>query len=230
MERIIGYRFQDIGLLRQGLTHRSVLSETGDDYYDSNEIMEFLGDAVLELIVVEFLVKKFPKYHEGELSRLKSILVSGKELKDVAQRIDIGRFILLSQNEESNGGRKRGSILKDSVEALIAAIYLDDGIGAAHKFVSRWILVRVDELVRLKEDPNYKSQLLEFMQSRGRDAPVYRIVGESGPDHAKRFDVEVMVDGGVIGTGRGKNKKAAQQMAAAKAMLQLAVQSTADNN
>ena len=221
LESVIGYRFRDIGLLRQALTHRSILSETGEDYCDANEIMEFLGDAVLELIVVEFLVRKFPKYREGELSRLKSILVSGKELREVALKIDIGRFILLSQNEERNGGRSRGSILKDAMEALIAAIYFDSGIGSARKFVNRWILTRVDELVRLREDPNYKSQQLEFAQAHGVPAPIYNVTAEQGPDHNKRFDVEVVVDGAVIGVGWGRSKKSAQQEAAANAMPRL---------
>ncbi len=221
LEGIIGYQFHDVDLLERALTHRSLLNETGEEYNRANEVLEFLGDAVLELIVVEYLVRKFPYYHEGELSKLKSILVSGKGLALVARRMKLGGYILISQNEERNGGRFRGSLLEDCVEALVAAIYLDSDITEAGRFVKRWILSRVDGIVSRNEDPNYKSQLLEYVQARGYDAPIYNVIAENGPDHAKQFDIEVVVDDEVLGTGQGRNKKAAEQIASCNALALL---------
>ncbi len=217
----IGYNFSDPDLLQHALTHRSALQEEGADYSESNEILEFLGDAVLGLIVVEHLFRSFPNRREGELSKLKSMLVSGRALQEVATELKLGEFILMSQNEARSGGRKRGSILEDTLEAVIAAIYLDGGFAVARKFISEWILSDVDELINGDYDINFKSQLLEYAQGHGM-SPEYRVIAEKGPDHAKRFEVEVSLDGETFGTGYGRSKKAAQQQAARIAVEHLA--------
>ncbi|MDP8228402.1 MAG: ribonuclease III [Candidatus Electryoneaceae bacterium] len=220
-ELLLGHQFQNRTLLHQALTHRSVLTETNGDYFHSYERLEFLGDAVLELIVVEYLFQRFPRKHEGYLSKLKSMLVSGEGLERVASKLQLGKHILMSENTVRNGGRNRRSILEDTLEALIGALYLDGGLDTARHFIRKRILCRVDGLISLRTDNNYKSQLLEFLQARGSPPPSYVIVSEEGPDHAKRFKVGVSVGGVILGQGSGSSKKSAQQKAAYVAMEEL---------
>ncbi len=214
----MSYRFSDPSLLQHALTHRSVLSETNSDYTQSNELLEFLGDAVLAFIVVEYLYLSFPDRHEGELSKIKSMLVSGEALHRIAMDLELGEHILMSDNEARNGGRKRLSILEDTLEAVIAAIYLDGGMEAARNFINRHILSHVEKLIDSDYDRNFKSKLLEYAQGLGMKAPVYRVVNEDGPDHQKRFEVEVEIEGKSLGVGSGHTKKSAQQKAARAAM------------
>lgn len=211
---MLGHRFHNQDLLKRALTHRSILPETGGQYNRSNEQLEFLGDAVLDLIVVEYLCKRFPNKREGELSKLKAMVVSGQCLQDIAHKLNLGNFILMSDNEARNGGRERGSILEDTFEALIAALYLDGGYRTARRFIKRYILPSIDHLAKDHADYNYKSQLLEYVQSHGLSAPYYRVIAEDGPDHAKHFHIQVTVNGKLIGRGCGLSKKAAQQEAA----------------
>ncbi len=218
---MLGHRFHDRRLLLRALTHRSILPETGDDYAESNEQLEFLGDAVLDMIVAEHLCRRFPRKQEGELSKLKAMIVSGKALQTVGRKLRIGDHIRMSENEARNGGRQRGSIIEDPLEALVAALYLDGGMNTAKRFIENHILTRLERLLREPVDHNYKSRLLEYSQARGLSMPVYRVVGESGPDHAKVFRVEVSINGQVLGSGMGKSKKAAQQHAAQVAMQTL---------
>lgn len=212
------HRFHNVKTLRCALTHRSCLPETGALPSEANERLELLGDAVLDLIVVDYLWRRFPKLQEGDLSKLKAMLVSGTALQQVAQELRIGDFILMSESEARNGGRRRSSILEDTLEALIAALYLDGGMRAAERFVHKHILCRVDELTAPEADCNYKSKLLEYAQGRGICSPEYRIVREYGPDHRKGFDVAVFIGGVYAGEGSGASKKAAQQMAAKNAL------------
>jgi len=221
VEKILRHRFGDPSLLRRALTHRSMLTETGEGPEEANERLELLGDAVLDLIVVEGLWRHFPHLQEGDISKLKAMLVSGQALHSVARSLRLGQYIRMSESEERNGGRSRSSILEDAFEAIVAALYLDGGMRTAREFVLRTILSRADALASNGVDINYKSQLLEYAQARGMATPHYQVIAERGPDHSKQFEVEVFVGGEVKGSGRGSSKKAAQQSAARAALFQL---------
>jgi len=225
------HRFHDAKLLRCALTHRSSLPDIGANPNDANERLELLGDSVLDLIVVDDLWHRYPNMQEGDLSKLKSMLVSGTALHRVAEELQLGSFILMSESEARNGGRRRCSILEDTLEAIIAALYLDGGIPVARKFVCKYILCRADYLTATEADNNYKSQLLEFAQGRGMSSPHYEIVGEKGPDHRKEFEIEVYIGNILSGRGSGNSKKIAQQNAAQDALnkIQSNVLSFIDN-
>ncbi len=212
------HRFRDTKLLRCALTHRSSLPEIGANPNDANERLELLGDSVLDLIVVDDIWRRYPKMQEGDLSKLKAMLVSGVALHRVAEELQIGHFIVMSESEARNGGRRRCSILEDTLEAIIAALYLDGGIPAAKKFVCKYILCNAEHLTTTEADNNYKSQLLEYAQGRGMTSPVYEIIGERGPDHKKEFEIEVYIGGLLSGHGSGNSKKIAQQNAAQDAL------------
>jgi len=224
--RSLEHQFSNPSLLQHALTHRSALSETGSTYAQSNELLEFLGDAVLALVVVEHLYRSFPDRHEGELSKIKSMLVSGKALHQTATDLELGKYILMSDNEARNGGRNRGSILEDTFEAVIAALYLDGGIEAARKFINKRILFDIDELIDSDYDINFKSQLLEYAQGMAIATPVYKVIAENGPDHKKKFEIEVRLEGRRLGIGSGRTKKSAQQRAARAAIEQLTANGT----
>ncbi len=196
----------------------------GDDRLESNERLEFLGDAVLDLIVAHELFLRFPRCSEGELTELKSLLVSRPILERTARAIDIGSALLLSSNEDSTGGRERPSILADAFEAILGAIYLDSGLEAVHRLVDRLILDQLHRVARLPGAANYKSQLLEYVQKERSGRLIYRTVEEVGPDHDKTFTVEVVLDGRALGRGVGESKKQAQQEAARAALEELEVQ------
>ena len=206
LQRLIGVRFNDLGLLEQALTHRSYSHVTSQTRNQSNERMEFLGDSVLGLSVSQFLYIRFPERSEGALSKMKSLLVSRKVLSTVARDSGLGEFLLLSGEESEMGGRDRSSILADSFEGVIGAIYLDQGFRAANKFVQRSLLGSIQEILKDEEHTNFKSLLQEYVQSRRLSHPVYRVRREEGPEHEKEFAVEVVVRGEVWGIGRGKNK------------------------
>jgi ribonuclease-3 len=213
-----GLRFRDLGLLRRALTHRSYLGGEEAHGPESNERLEFLGDAVLELIVIEYLYQRFPLDREGELTQKKSLLVSRAVLADRAERLELGRFILLSDAERGAGGSERHSILADSFEAVLGAIYLDQGLEEARRFVERRLLRQADRILRDTEKQNFKSILQELIQARLRVHPRYRVFSEEGPDHEKLFTVEVVVRGKVLGRGTGRNKKESEQLAAREAL------------
>jgi len=220
-QRSIGYRFRDKGLLIAALKHRSVLPQYNEARAQSNERLEFLGDAVLDFIIAEYFYKLFPDMAEGELTKLRSVIASGSVLVRAARRMELGRFILISQNEERSGGRDRPSILEDAFEALVGAIYLDGGKDAAKDFVEIHLLSNWREIVRQREFVNYKSLILEHVQAQQWSAPVYALREESGPDHEKRFVVEVLINGVVHGRGEGRSKRAAEQDAACSTAEQL---------
>ena len=213
-----GVTFRNPDLLRHALTHRSFLGGEEAHGPESNERLEFLGDAVLELVVIEFLYQRFPYDREGELTQKKSVLVSRSVLADRAERLDLGRYTLLSEAERDSGGGERHSILADTFEAVLAAIYLDQGLEAARRFVDRWLLRQVDRILQDTEKQNFKSLLQEMIQARLRLHPRYRVMSEEGPDHEKLFTVEVMVKGKSLGRGTGRNKKEAEQQAAREAL------------
>jgi ribonuclease III len=217
----ITFRFRDQELLRQALTHRSFLGSNGGDPRLSNERIEFLGDAVLELAVIEFLYETYPDDREGSLTKKKGLLVSRDVLAQCAERMGLGESILLSEAERDSGGRSRTSILADTFEAVIGAIHLDQGLEPARRFVRERLLQFADSILEDQTLSNHKSQLQELVQARFKTHPRYRVVTESGPDHMKLFTVEVSVRGSLLGRGQGHNKKEAEQSAARDALAKL---------
>jgi ribonuclease-3 len=205
-------------LLKLALTHRSYLSVTGQGPRESNERLEFLGDSVLGLVTSEFLYRRHPDEHEGQLTKTKSLLVSKAILSRRALRMGLGRFVLMSHSEVESGGRQRLSILADAFESVIGAIYLDQGFEASRAFIHKHLLAESDAITSDKRHTNYKSHLQEYVQNAFRTHPVYRIRSEYGPDHSKHFMVEVMVGKRTLGEGRGHNKKEAEQAAARDAL------------
>ena len=213
-----GLPFKDLTLLKLALTHRSYLSVTGQGPRESNERLEFLGDSVLGLVTSEFLYRRHPDEHEGQLTKIKSLLVSKAILSRRALRIGLGRFVLMSHSEVESGGRQRLSILADAFESVIGAVYLDQGFEPARAFIHKHLLAESDAITSDKRHTNYKSHLQEYVQNAFRTHPVYRIRSEYGPDHSKHFMVEVMVGKRTLGEGRGHNKKEAEQAAARDAL------------
>ena len=221
LERTIGYRFRNRNILLDALRHRSALQQLGHDRSRSNERLEFLGDAVLDFVIAEYFYHLFPTMAEGELTKLRSVIASGSVLVRAARKISLGRYVEMSANEDRSGGRERASILEDAFEALIGAIYLDGGHRSAVEFVELNLLANWRDVVKQKEFINYKSLLLEHAQARQWASPVYTLHEESGPDHSKRFVVDVVINGVVHGRGEGRSKKAAEQEAAHRTASQL---------
>jgi len=219
LEAAIGYRFQNITLLQNALTHSSYANERWHNSLKSNERLEFLGDSILGMVVAEYLYRNFPDRPEGELTRMRADMVCEKTLASVAARINLGQHLMLGNGEEQGGGRSRDSILADAVESVIAASFLDGGMAAARSFIEKFILVEVP--VRKMHNADYKTALQELIQQKKNQTLSYALVGESGPDHDKRFEVEVSLNGRVIGTGTGSSKKRAEQMAAQSALENL---------
>ncbi len=207
------YRFHNDRLLQEALTHRSYIRVV-DSQSVSNERLEYLGDSVLGLVVSEYLYKSYPAYAEGELTKTKALLVNEQTLSLVGKNSGLNRFILLSPDEEDAGGRERHSIVSDALEAVIGAIYLDGGIEEARRFIISTIIPHIGEVLNDSSQRNFKGELLEYLQARGRGTPYYEVVEESGPDHAKMFKVGVMTEGKMTGVGEGASKKEAEQRAA----------------
>lgn len=219
LEEAIGYRFRDLSLLQNALTHSSYANERWHNGLLSNERLEFLGDSVLGMLVAEYLFRNFPNRPEGELTRMRADMVCEKTLAAAANRIGLGEHLLLGHGEEQGGGRSRDSILADAVESVIAACFLDGGVDAALQFVRQFILVEVP--VSKLHNADYKTQLQELVQQKKNQVLSYALVGQSGPDHDKQFDVEVSLNGTVVGSGSGSSKKRAEQMAARAAIEKL---------
>ena len=219
LETAIGYRFQNISLLQNALTHSSYANERWHNSLLSNERLEFLGDSVLGMLVAEYLFRSFPDRPEGELTRMRADMVCEKTLASVANRIGLGEHLLLGHGEEQGGGRSRDSILADAVESVIAACFLDGGLEAALKFVQQFILVDVP--VNRFHNTDYKTALQEMVQQKKNQVLSYALVGQSGPDHDKQFEVEVSLNGTVVGKGTGRSKKRAEQDAARAAIEKL---------
>lgn len=217
-EQKLGVRFRDLGLLNQALVHRSYLNGKAASRIQSNERMEFLGDSVLGLVVNEHLYKIHPEENEGNLTKIKSLVVSRQILAQKAEENGLGRYLLLSSSESEAGGRMRTSIIADALEAVIGAIYLDQGLPAAARFIKTVMLEEMDEITENEDHINYKSLLQEKIQSERKVHPVYRIRKEIGPDHEKTFHVDVSVSGRSIGHGEGRTKKEAEQSAARTAL------------
>ncbi|MBP3673080.1 MAG: ribonuclease III [Oscillospiraceae bacterium] len=212
LEEAIGYRFKNITLLQNALTHSSYANERWHNSLMSNERLEFLGDSILGMLVAEYLYRNFPDRPEGELTRMRADMVCEKTLASVANRIGLGKHLLLGNGEEQGGGRTRNSILADAVESVIAASFLDGGMEAALQFIRQFILVEVP--VTKLHNADYKTALQELVQQKKNQVLSYTLVGESGPDHDKQFEVEVKLNGKVVGLGSGSSKKRAEQDAA----------------
>ena len=218
LETAIGYRFRNITLLQNALAHSSYANERWHDSLKSNERLEFLGDSILGMVVAEYLYEKYTNRPEGELSRMRADMVCETSLAKIAERIGLGKHLLLGNGEEQGGGRTRPSILADAVESVIAASFLDGGMEAAKAFVYRFVLCNVPETKLHNAD--YKTMLQEQVQKKKNQTLAYELIDQSGPDHDKQFVVEVLINSNVIGKGLGRTKKQAEQ-AAAKQALQL---------
>jgi ribonuclease-3 len=219
LEEALGYRFKEIALLREALTHRSFVNEREGESLQHNESLEFLGDAVLGFLVSDRIFRLFPKRAEGELSKAKAHLVSAGNLVRLAETVKLGEFLRLGRGEEKTGGRKKRAILADAFEALLAAVYLDGGIQAADGLTGRLLAPCLEGLD--PEQPffgDFKSALQEQLHDLGRPAPAYQVVDEIGPDHRKTFVVQVIVDRRVVAQAPGSSKKEAQLEAARLAL------------
>ena len=216
----LGYQFRDDGLLRLALTHPSVAHETGAPS-PHNQRLEFLGDAVLQLVLTRELYEKFPEFDEGPLTKARAKLVNRRTLAEHARALDLGAHLVLSRGEETNGGRERASTLADAFEALLGAIFLDGGFTAAREFILREFSAAFGKLSVLPVLENPKGELQEFLQARSPEAPEYRVVSATGPDHDRMFECTVHHGGVELARGRGKSKKAAESSAALAALKAL---------
>jgi ribonuclease-3 len=218
VESLVGQPIEDLALYRRALTHRSLLRGNPDPHLRSNERLEFLGDALIDLVVSEALYDRFPEADEGHLTRLRAKLVSGPALAQYARRMDLGPHLFLSDNAEQGQGRDNPNILADAFEALAGAVYLDQGPAAAGRFVHDRALDPFDLDDVAARDENYKSQLLERMQAEGRPQPTYRVVHEEGPSHDKTFTVEAVVGDTAYAEGTAGSKQEAEQQAARRTL------------
>lgn len=218
----VGIKFNNLGLLTRALTHRSYFNEHRDAIED-NERLEFLGDAVLDFMVGAWLYHRFPEMAEGQLTRLRAALVGNEQLAQFAIGLDLGAAMRLGHGEAENGGRERLPLLGSTFEALIGAIYLDQDISKVWIFMDPILEQRVSEIIASQVEHHPKSILQEWSQSKAFGTPVYRIVGDSGPDHNKYFEVEVLIDGSVYGRGTGHSKQAATKDAAKHALEKLGI-------
>ncbi len=217
LEERIGYKFRNPLLLAEALTHPSLRHETQQQHFD-NQRLEFLGDAVLQLVITEHLYAQFSGEAEGRLTKLRSRLVSRDALKRRALALDLGPYLMIGRGEEASGGRERGSTLADAFEALIGAVYLDSDLATVRQFILR---AAEGELQQLTEEPidiNPKGQLQELLQSISPRSPVYKVLSQTGPEHDKTFVVEAVWEGLVLGQGIGGSKKQAETAAALEAM------------
>ncbi|MBO4733478.1 MAG: ribonuclease III [Clostridia bacterium] len=217
LEDYLGYTFKNGKLLENALAHSSYANEVRGGV-TSNERLEFLGDSVLSIIVSSYIYENFKKMPEGELTRLRSSLVCEKTLCGFSRKLNLGEFLLLGKGERKNGGANRDSILADAFEAVLAAIYLDGGINPARKFVMRFVTEELTSYDVIADFKDYKTLLQEIVQRNPEESVQYYLTGESGPDHDKLFTVEVRLNSNTIGTGTGKSKKDAEEMAAKQAL------------
>ena len=222
LQQLLQYEFIQPQLLIQALVHRSFVHENPLLEQQDNETLEFLGDAVLSLTISHLLLTRFPDYREGDLSRLRSSIVNERELAGIAQRLQLGTYLKLGKGEELTGGRHKPSLLADSLEALLAAIYLDGGLQSVSDVVERLFhdFLEPDQTEHPLRalDKDYKTQLQEIIQGRHKITPEYCLEAEDGPDHDKTFYMSVALDGRILARGSGKSKKEAQQEAARKAL------------
>ena len=224
LEKNLNYKFKDIDLLKLAMAHSSYANEHKMALVENNERLEFLGDAILNLVVSQYLYKKYPNHPEGELTKIRAKVVCESSLAYAAKKIEVGKFLLLGKGEEATGGRERESLLADAAEAIVGAIYMDSDFETTNMV----LLTNFEEDIVhavAKGDLfiDYKTELQEIIQKNGKSNMEYRVIKEEGPDHNKKFYMDLLVDNETIGTGRGKNKKDAEQMAAKEALIRFGV-------
>jgi ribonuclease-3 len=224
LQELINYKFNDESLLKKALIHRSFGNENWEYKNINNEKLELLGDAVLDLIVTEYLYKNFAVATEGELAKLKSMIVSEPVLANISSEIKLGNYLMLSKGEELTGGRERESILGDVFEALLGAIYLDSEINTVRDVALKYLIYKIEHINENEELIDYKTILQEYSQRVYKIIPVYEVINELGPDHKKSFEISVSIEEKkVMGRGVGKNKKQAEQFAAREACKNLEI-------
>lgn len=221
LQKILGIEFKDVSLLEKSLVHRSYLNENNGSESDSNERLEYLGDAILGFIVAEKLYRDFPEYDEGRMTRLRSALVRRETLARISRSINLGKYLFLGKGEDSSGGRNKSANLACALEAVIAAVYLDQGMVKTRKMIIRLLKDEWQKAIKKPAAIDYKSKLQELIQSREQKIPSYQVTGTSGPDHIKTFNVEVRLGNEVLGTGFGKSKKEAETEAAREALKKI---------
>lgn len=220
LQKKLHISFQDEKLLQMAFTHRSYLNES-KDAKESNERLEFLGDSVLSLLTSHYLYTQYSQYEEGILTNIRSSLVKTQSLAECSRELELGSLLLLSHGEEESGGRNNASLLADVFEALLGAIFLDQGIENARKFVETYLLPKAETIIKEKKYIDYKSLLQEIIQQDSRISPTYRVTKSEGPDHAKTFWIEAVVGAKILGSGSGKSKQEAEQQAARDSLEKL---------
>ncbi len=221
LQESLNVRFKSPEVLKQALVHSSYLNEYPGTVSASNERLEFLGDAILDFIVAEKLYQDSPDLTEGEMTRVRSALVRQETLAQIAKGLKLGNYLYMGKGEEAGGGRQKPTNLAGALEAVIAAVFLDQGLAVVRELVLRWLAGELQELMTWKGEVDYKSRLQELIQSKYRAAPSYRTVQAIGPDHDKIFTVEVKIGGRILGSGSGKSKKVAETEAARNALERL---------
>ncbi len=216
LEQGLGYTFRNKALLENALTHSSYANENRERHLQDNERLEFLGDSILGFVVAEYLYRNFPDKPEGELTRIRADLVCERNLAEAAATIELGSYLLLGHGEEQGGGRKRDSIVSDAMESVIAASFMDGGFAAAKEIIDRLILSNIPK--GRPRNFDYKTAFQELVQRKKDQQIHYELTGESGPDHDKHFEVEVLLNGKAVGHGVGSSKKRAEQAAAEAAI------------
>lgn len=218
LQKRLQYTFKNKALLIQSLTHKSKVQPNDKKGLLSNERMEFLGDAVLDCLVTEHIYHRYPDFAEGQLSKIKSLIVSRKIIGEVAVSVELGRYLIMGESERKTGGARRMSILSNAFEAILGAVYLDGGLDETRPILNRLLFPKIENFINDKQNINYKSKILELAQAEGFGIPTYPLLATEGPDHAKRFIVGVDIAGIRLGQGEGPNKKIAQQNAAYNAL------------
>lgn len=217
LEKAINIRFKNRDRLQQVFIHKSYINECEEKGLEDNERLEFLGDAVLELAVTEFLYENYPN-SEGDLTNWRSALVKGSHLAHIARSIELGQYLMLSNGEERSGGREKNYILANTFEALIGAIYLEMGYEKSHEFIKKFVLIALDEILKKGLHIDSKSRFQELAQERNDITPHYKVISEEGPDHAKEFNVGVYLGDALMASGKGSSKQIAEQAAAQAAL------------
>ena len=221
LENELGYNFKDISLLREALQHSSYVNEQSDPTLQHNERLEFLGDAVLDLVITHILMNRFPETREGDLSRMRATIVNASQLAELAQELNLGQHLLLGRGEALSHGKEKSSILADALEAVIAAVYLDGGLMNVFDVIERQFSHVIFQAGEGLSAEDFKSRLQELVQIRFKTIPRYTVIAESGPDHDKTFEVRLDIGTTLTSHGTGKSKKAAEQAAAQVALQEL---------
>jgi len=221
LQNKIDIYFNDLALLRKSLTHKSFANENRNLGLKDNERLEFLGDSVLDIVISEYMFNRYPDYQEGELAKMRAVLVSAPILADKAKELNLGKYLLLGKGEVMTGGRNRSSILADAFEALVGSIYLDNSLDTARSFILRLMKEDIETVEAGEHIQDYKTALQEKIQKASNSRPEYYVINEEGPDHSKEFTIQVKFNDKSLGQGSGSSKKEAQQEAAKNALKKL---------